>query len=199
MYISHLTCCTFGAPYLKGRMFSSSSDTWGDFCNCLQKYRTVEVKLPDFLFLLLFLNIYYLFIWPSQVVLVVKNSPSDTRDMGSIRGSGRSPGKGSGNPLQYSCLENPMDRGGCWVRVCGVAKSQTWLSDWARHIYLFGFTWLLAVACGIFSRSMRTLSCSLWDLVPQPGTEPRPPLHWKCGVLATGAPGKSLKLPDFQG
>ena len=132
MYISHLTCCTFGAPYLKGRMFSSSSDTWGDFCNCLQKYRTVEVKLPDFLFLLLFLNIYYLFIWPSQVVLVVKNSPSDTRDMGSIRGSGRSPGKGSGNPLQYSCLETPMD-GGAWQTtvVYGVARVE---HDRAKHI-----------------------------------------------------------------
>ena len=48
----------------------------------------------------------------SQVVLVVKNLPAnagDLRDMGSIPGSGRSPGEGQGNPLQYSCLENPMD------------------------------------------------------------------------------------------
>ena len=50
----------------------------------------------------------------SQVVLVVKNPPANTgdiRDAGSIPGSGRSPGEGNGNPLQYSCLENPMDRG----------------------------------------------------------------------------------------
>ena len=50
----------------------------------------------------------------SQVVLVVKNlpaGPGDIRDMGSIPGSGRSPGRGNGNPLQYSCLENPMDKG----------------------------------------------------------------------------------------
>ena len=50
----------------------------------------------------------------SQVVLVVKNPPAnagDTRDMGLIPGSGRSPRVGNGNPLQYSCLENPMDRG----------------------------------------------------------------------------------------
>ena len=50
----------------------------------------------------------------SQVVLVVKNLPAnagDVKDTGSVLGSGRSPGGGSGNPLQYSCLENPMDRG----------------------------------------------------------------------------------------
>ena len=50
----------------------------------------------------------------SQVVLVVKNTPANTgdvKDLGSIPGSGRSPGGGHGNPLQYSCLENPMDRG----------------------------------------------------------------------------------------
>ena len=49
----------------------------------------------------------------SQVVLVVKNLPAnagDIKDMGSILGLGRSPGEGNGNPLQYSCLENPKDR-----------------------------------------------------------------------------------------
>ena len=72
-----------------------------------------------------------------QVVLVVKNPPAnsgDIRDEGSIPGSGRSPGGGHGNPLQYSCLKNPMDRGAWWVH--GVAKSQTQLSD-------FTFTLLL--------------------------------------------------------
>ena len=52
--------------------------------------------------------------WASQVVLVVKNPPAnvgDVGDVGSIPGSGRSPGGGHGNPLQYSCLENPMDQG----------------------------------------------------------------------------------------
>ena len=62
----------------------------------------------------------------SQVVLVVKNLPAnagDLRDMGSIPGSGRSPGEGQGNPLHYSCLENPMDRGAWWPIVHGVTKS----------------------------------------------------------------------------
>ena len=66
----------------------------------------------------------------SHVVLVVKNPPAnagDIRDARLIPGSGRSPGEGYGNPLQYSCLENPMD-GGAWrARVRRVAKSQTQL------------------------------------------------------------------------
>ena len=52
------------------------------------------------------------------MVLVVKNLPAnarDTRDMSSIPGSGRSPGEGNGNPLQYSCMGNPTDRGVPWV------------------------------------------------------------------------------------
>ena len=64
--------------------------------------------------------------WASQVALVVKNPPAnagDIRDSGSIPGSGRSPGGGNGNPFQYSCLENSMDRGFWWATVQGVSKS----------------------------------------------------------------------------
>ena len=53
-------------------------------------------------------------VWASQMVKVVKNLPAnagDIRDLCSIPGSGRSPGGGHGNPLQYPCLENPVDRG----------------------------------------------------------------------------------------
>ena len=60
---------------------------------------------------------------------VVKNLPANAGDVGLICGSGRSPGEGNGNPLQYSCLGNPMDRGAWWATVCGVSKSQTQLSD----------------------------------------------------------------------
>ena len=58
-----------------------------------------------------------------------KESACDAGDLGSILGSGRSPGGGNGNPLQYSCLENPMDRGAWWAVVHGVTKSQTRLND----------------------------------------------------------------------
>ena len=54
-----------------------------------------------------------------------KESVCNAGDPGPIPGSGRSPGEGNGNPLQYSCLENPMDRGAWWAIVCGVAESQT--------------------------------------------------------------------------
>ena len=54
-----------------------------------------------------------------------KESVCNAGDSGSIRGLGRSPGKGNDNPLQYSCLENPMDRGAWWATVHGVAQSQT--------------------------------------------------------------------------
>ena len=58
-----------------------------------------------------------------------KVSAYNAGDLGSIPGSGRSPGEGNGNPLQYSCLENPMDRGAWWATIHGVAKSWTGLSD----------------------------------------------------------------------
>ena len=56
---------------------------------------------------------------------VVKNAPANAGDAGLIPGSGRSPGGGNGNPLQYSCLENPMDREGWWATVHAVTKSWT--------------------------------------------------------------------------
>ena len=68
----------------------------------------------------------------SQMTLVVKYLPAnagDTGDMDSIPGSGRSPGEGNGNPPQFSCLENLMDRGAWWTTVHGVTKNQTRLSN----------------------------------------------------------------------
>ena len=62
------------------------------------------------------------------MALVIKNPPAnagDVRDPGSIPGSGISPGEGNGNPLQYSCLENPTDRGAWQATVHRIAKNQT--------------------------------------------------------------------------
>ena len=72
---------------------------------------------------------------------VVKNPPSNSGhagDTGLIYVSGRSPGEGNGNPLQYSCLESPMDRGACWATVHGVAESGT-----TEHACLRLLTWWL--------------------------------------------------------
>ena len=86
---------------------------------------------------------------------MVKNPPAnagDIREAGSIPGWRRSPGEGNGNPLQYSCLENPMDKGAWWATVRGVAKSQTWLKRFStaqedtyfsRRVFLSPFPSLL--------------------------------------------------------
>ena len=75
-------------------------------------------------------ELYQLYYQASQMMLVVKNPPAnagDTRDKGSLSGLGRSPGGGHGNPLQYSCLENPMDRGAWLAAAHRVTYSQTGL------------------------------------------------------------------------
>ena len=77
----------------------------------------------------------------SLVAQTVKRLPTTQEtwvgDLGSIPGSGRSPGEGNGNPLQYSCLENPMN-GGAWLAtVHGVAKSQTRLSDFTIYLSIY--------------------------------------------------------------
>ena len=73
----------------------------------------------------------------------VKNPPAnggDARDAGSIPGSGRSPGERNGNPLQYSCLKNPMDRGARQAPAHGVGKSRTQLGT---HTHIRAQTWCL--------------------------------------------------------
>ena len=67
---------------------------------------------------------------------MLRNLPAnagDIRDLGSIPRLGRSPGQGHGNPLQHSCLENPMDRGAWWTMVHGVTKHQTQLKRLSMH------------------------------------------------------------------
>ena len=97
-------------------------------------------------------------------------APGDT---GLISGSGRSPGGGNGNLLQYSCLGNSMDRGAWWATVHGAAKSRTQLKQFsAQHACKF-----FLVACGIY--------------FPEQGLNPGP-LYWELRVLASGPPGKSF-------
>ena len=91
----------------------------GQFCHILLISRIV-VRL-----LILFFKLVYC----SPAGSAVKNTPANARDAGLIPGSRRFTGEGNGNPLQYSCLENSMDRGACWATVHGVAKSQTPLNN----------------------------------------------------------------------
>ena len=80
-------------------------------------------------FLKSFLNLLqYSFCLGLPTWLIGNESPANAGDLGSIPGSGRPPGGGNGNPLQYSCLENPTFRGAWWATVHGVTESQTRLS-----------------------------------------------------------------------
>ena len=86
-----------------------------------------------------------------------------TGDSGSIPGSGRSPGGGNGNPLWYSCLKSPMDRGAWWATGHGVAKSRTWPSDWA-DLSCFptsGWIWITQVL-GWGTPTLRILILQIW-------------------------------------
>ena len=86
------------------------------------------------------------------MVLLVKNPPASSRNMGLIPGLGRSPGGGNGNPPQYSCLENPMDRGAWWTTVKRVAKSQMQLSTQHKGINILRkkkFGWTICLSCQV--------------------------------------------------
>ena len=69
---------------------------------------------------------------------MVKNLPARAGGPGSVPGSGRSAGEGNGYPLQYSCLENSMDRGAWWATVHGVAESRTQLRVHTQYSFLLG-------------------------------------------------------------
>ena len=117
-------------------------------------------------------------------------SPGGARDPGSIFWSGKSPGEGNDNPLQFSCLENPMD-GGTWQStVHWVAKSRTRLngftfnSSFLKNIFsLFIYLDVPGLLCG-----MQVEACG-WD--PDLGFN-QGPLHWELRVLVTGPPGEPL-------
>ena len=88
---------------------------------CWVKFRNLDLIL--ILIMLIISDIYRYLGFP--VGSEVKASAYDVGDLGSVPGLGRSPGEGNGNPLQHSCLENPMDGGAWWAAVRGVTKSRT--------------------------------------------------------------------------
>ena len=109
----------------------------------------------------------FIVIHAPQVALVVENPLANAGDTGPIPGWGRSlgggHGDGHGNPLQYSCLENPMDRGAWWATVHGVVKSQTqlkWLSTCQKgftiHLIVLNLLeWITALKSDIYKMSER--------------------------------------------
>ena len=99
---------------------------------------------------------------------MIKASAWNAGDLGSIPGLGRSPGEGNGNPLRYSCLENPMDRGAWEAAVHGVAKSRTRLIDftltltrWQSHVSAFNVLSRL-VMTSLVAQTVRSLP-AMWE------------------------------------
>ena len=93
--------------------------------------------------------------WASLLVLMVKSLPvkaGDIRHMGLNPKLGRSPGGGHGNPLQYSCLENPLDSGAWWAMVRRVTKSQTCLKQLSMHAHIFPHGYIQRVKQAPFHR-----------------------------------------------
>ena len=100
------------------------------------KFHLIYSKESNFFLAVCFHIWFSLFLWASQVALVVRNRPvnaGDVRDMGLIPGSGWSPGGRHGNPLQYSCLETPMDTGAWRATIHRVTKSRIRLKQLSTH------------------------------------------------------------------
>ena len=133
------------------------------------------------------------YIWASQVAPVIKNLPANAgniRDVGSIPGLGRYPRVRHGNPLQYSCLENAMDRGAWWATVHRIAKLDMpeWLthiavlnviSIWWVHAQSLCHVWLFETPCTVAHQTPMSIGLSqqeYWSGLPfpPPGDPPDP-------------------------
>ena len=118
---------------------------------------------------------------------MVKNLPANTgdiRDTGSIPGSGRSPGGGHCNPLQYSCLENPMDRGAWWAVVHRFSKSQTQLKWLGTHreklLPILAFAWTTSGSLYHLSYSYKLMNSLVTQMVKNT------PAVWETRVWSLG-------------
>ena len=123
-------------------------------------------------------NIYW-----SIVGKAINNPPlsvEDTGDVGSIPGSGKCPGGGNDSPLQYSCLENPMDRGAWWATVHEVIRESGQLGDWAHKRSSYHISEL----------SCTHTSWSWWVVSASPPSKPGIRLHGK-------PPQLILRIPKF--
>ena len=136
------------------------------------------------------------------MALVVKNLPANTgdiRDAGSIHVSGRSLGGEHGNPLQYNCLENPMERGAWWATVHGVTKSQTWLNEhthaWLQRIrFPSNLTSFMSMPVQYMPFLSYGSTENVWARLSNVTRVSLPPIT-KPDTLAFPAPASDLQLP----
>ena len=118
-----------------------------------------------------------------------KESACRAGDPGLIPGSGRSPGEGHASPLQYSCLENPMDRGARWATVHGVTQSRTWMSDWHNSQYIIII--ILAINKDVVLKRVQT-----WCPFKTSGWES---LSWQWGIHLPGKEGRFDPCSSWEG
>ena len=146
------------------------------FSSCLQSFsasRSFPMS-PLFVLLIIAFNPQCFRDFPgSSVVKNLPPSAKEIRDGGSIPGSGRSPGVGNGNPLQYFCLYNSMDKGAWWAAVHGVTKSWTWLGMVARLVLSFWLKMARHPSTGLFIPSYTTIYPFLYvSLILLPSNPP---------------------------
>ena len=136
---------------------------------CLRKAQNTLVQEPETELILSDNSSWVTWLFPGSSD--GKVSARDARGQGSIPGSGRSPGEGNGNPLQYSCLENSMEGGAWWATVHGVAKSRTQLGDF---IYSLTLPWESDSASGSLPAQWKLL------LAPMHASQSycHPFIHW---------------------
>ena len=143
-------CWAWDNPQCKGSLHSKGI-SWYSSSLCQALAKTLQTN-----------HLIWFLLYHCQVALVVKNplaNAGDIRDLDAIPGSGKSPGEGYGNPLQYSCLGNPMDRGAWRAAVHGVMKSGTRLKRLSTH------------ACVIASRTSFQSSLCYYSHFPNEKTE----------------------------
>ena len=152
-------------------------------------------------------------LWGFPGSSVVKNLPANAGDASSIPGWGRSPGGGNGNLLQYSCLENLLDRGSWRATVHRVTKSWTWLIT-HEHTHrdrnfmrgepcsAFPGNWDWEVVLMVPLMEMHKAPCSYEPARPKPWKQPRPSLRFSCGWIFTSKlmlliTGLTAGVPDI--
>ena len=159
LHLSELVSCFVKWAFFQAllavgtQIYSSEIWEWGVW---VQRTRLTARQTPDFAPVTLPLSCTF---GPPSDGSDSTESVCSAGDPGSISGSGRSPGEGNGNSLQYTCLENPMDRGAWWATVQGVSKSQTPLNPW------------FLPASSPFSSSALLpatwIACRVWTIIPE--------------------------------
>ena len=138
---SYSLSLSFSLLFLSSQLRSLVFLNWPDVLSVFQSCHSPVCLFLRFVFSGLLFSLFLIFLYCAYLLFILdlsyssnsKESACSAGDLSSIPGSERSSGEGNGNLLQYSWLENPMDREAWWSTVCGVTQSRTWLSNYHFH------------------------------------------------------------------